>query len=126
MEPGGGAAGGRAFLVPAYPKHTSRPGLLALALALWERGVADTDLHRAWFRLLNAVARGAAAGFCLRGGLSIISALLTLASRRPRRSPLTLREKLRDTLRYTAFLGSFAGVNVGVDEGIAAFVGRER
>ena len=73
--------------------------------------------------------RGAATGFCLRGGLHLTSLLFSLlnAARRRRKARLqSLREMLKESLRYTAFLGSFAGVYVAVDEGIAALFGKRR
>ena len=73
--------------------------------------------------------RGAATGFCLRGGLHLTSLLFSLlnAARRRRKARLqSLREMLKESLRYTAFLGSFAGLYVAVDEGIAALFGKQR
>lgn len=85
---------------------------------------------REWYRLQNAVVRGSGAGFCLRGGIHLLSWLFALVvkSRRKRllEAPLrTLIDQVLDTIRYTIFLGSLGGVYVGVDEGIANFFGRK-
>ena len=92
---------------------------------------AHEEGHRELYRLMNAVVRGAGAGFCLKGGLHILSWLLALISKSRRqrltRAPLkTLLEQFLDTVRYTLFLGSLGGVYVGVDEGIANTWGRQR
>ena len=93
---------------------------------------ALVDLHqfdhqRAWTRYCNAVVRGAAIGFCLRGGLHLLKLLFALILRRKRGNrSQSLSEVFQDTLRYTGFLGAFAGVFVSVDEGLAAVFGPER
>ena len=93
---------------------------------------ALVDLHqfdhqRAWTRYCNAVVRGAAIGFCLRGGLHLLKFLFALIIRRKRGTrSQSLSEVFQDTLRYTGFLGAFAGVFVSVDEGLAAVFGPER
>ena len=94
----------------------------------WIRtALAEPDQHRALNRWLNAVFRGAAVGFCLRGGLHVVSLAFALVTRSKRqRREQTLREKLVETGRYTAFLGALAGVFVGIDEGIAAAWGKAR
>ncbi|CAK0784870.1 hypothetical protein CVIRNUC_008075 [Coccomyxa viridis] len=71
--------------------------------------------------------RGAAIGFCLRGGLHLLKIIFSLISARRRvKRPQPISEALQDTLRYTGFLGAFAGVFVSVDEGLAAIFGAER
>ncbi len=85
--------------------------------------------RRAWARFLNAVARGAFSGLCLKGGLNLVGLLLAIVSRRSRSKRtrnLSLSEALADTRRYTTFLGAFSGVIVAVDEGIAAVFGKQR
>ena len=87
----------------------------------------EFDHQRAWTRYCNAVVRGAAIGFCLRGGLHLLKFLFALVLRRKRSSrSQSLSEVFQDTLRYTGFLGAFAGVFVSVDEGLAAVFGPER
>lgn len=94
----------------------------------WVRtGLSEPDQYRALYRWLNAVLRGATVGFCLRGGLHLVSLAFSLARRSERqRREQSLREKVVETGRYTAFLGALAGVFVGVDEGIAAAWGKAR
>lgn len=85
------------------------------------------DHARAWTRYCNAIMRGAAIGFCLRGGLHLLKILFSLISARRRvKRPQPISEMLQDTLRYTGFLGAFAGIFVSVDEGLAAVFGAER
>ncbi len=87
----------------------------------------EFDHQRAWTRYCNAVVRGAAIGFCLRGGLHLLKFLFGLILRRKRSTrSQSLSEVFQDTLRYTGFLGAFAGVFVSVDEGLAAVFGPER
>ena len=87
----------------------------------------EFDHQRAWTRYCNAVVRGAAIGFCLRGGLHLLKFLFALVLRRKRSTrSQSLSEVFQDTLRYTGFLGAFAGVFVSVDEGLAAVFGPER
>jgi hypothetical protein len=94
--------------------------------ALHQLALKDFDHERAAIRLCNAVARGAAIGFCLRGGLHLLKFILSYLIKRKRPSaPTPLPDMLSDTLRYTSFLGAFAGIFVAVDEGIAALFGRE-
>jgi hypothetical protein len=93
---------------------------------------ALVDLHsfdheRAWTRYCNAVVRGAAIGFCLRGGLHLLKIIFALISARKRSTrSQSISEVFQDTLRYTGFLGAFAGIFVTVDEGLAAIFGAER
>ena len=92
---------------------------------------AQEDGDREWYRLANAIARGAGTGFCIKGGIHLLSWIFALVvkSRRKRlqEAPLrTLLEQALDTVRYTVFLGSLGGVYVGVDEGIANIFGRKR
>ena len=90
-------------------------------------GLQRFDHGRAWTRYCNAVMRGAAIGFCLRGGLHLLKIIFSLISARRRvKRPQPISEVLQDTLRYTGFLGAFAGVFVSVDEGLAAMFGAER
>ena len=107
------------------------------APSAYEKSTAATikaliDLHqfdhqRALTRYCNAVVRGAAIGFCLRGGLHLLKYLFALILRRKRGNRAqTISEVFQDTLRYTGFLGAFAGVFVSVDEGLAALFGPER
>jgi hypothetical protein len=85
------------------------------------------DHERAWTRYCNAVVRGAAIGFCLRGGLHLLKITFALISARKRSTrSQSISEVLKDTLRYTGFLGAFAGIFVTVDEGLAAVFGPER
>jgi len=85
------------------------------------------DHQRAWTRYCSAVVRGAATGFCLRGGLHLLKFIFALISARKRRTrSQSISEVFQDTLRYTGFLGAFAGVFVSVDEGLAALFGPER
>jgi hypothetical protein len=87
----------------------------------------DFDHERALTRCGNAILRGAAAGFCLRGGLSLLKFIFSIISRRRRVGRhQQLLDMLADTLRYTGFLGAFAGIFVSVDEAIAAIFGKER
>lgn len=86
---------------------------------------------REFSRFANACLRGAGVGFCLRGGLHLLSwvAALLSHSRRHRLALDPLKkiiEQILDTVRYTLFLGSLSGIYVGVDEGIANALGRER
>lgn len=99
----------------------------ATVKALRQLALNDFDHERAAVRLCSAVARGAAIGFCLRGGLHLLKFLLYYLMRRKRPSaPTPLSEMLSDTLRYTGFLGAFAGLFVALDEGIAAVFGTKR
>ena len=102
--------------------------LAVLKERLLARGLGSPELFRALERLINASVRGAAAGLILRGGLHLVSQLVSLvvASKRKARRGLTLKQALDDTLRYVAFLGSLGGVYVAVDEGIAAVFGKSR
>ena len=85
------------------------------------------DHERAWTRYCSAVVRGAAIGFCLRGGSHLLKFIFALISARKRRTrSQSISEVFQDTLRYTGFLGAFAGVFVSVDEGLAALFGPER
>ena len=87
------------------------------------------EAKRALARFLNAVARGALTGLCLKGGLNLVGLLLAVISRRSRArrsSSLSFSEAIADTRRYTTFLGAFSGVVVAVDEGIAALFGKQR
>lgn len=95
---------------------------------LWLKAVLSApDQHRALRRWLNATIRGAAIGFCLRGGLHVVSLALSLLRRTGRqRRQQSLRDKAAETGRYTAFLGALAGVFVAVDEGFAAVGGKAR
>ena len=92
----------------------------------------DFDGVRATARFANAVARGAATGALLRGGLhgaSLLLAAVSGTSRRARRTAAGapgLGAALADTARWAAFLGTYAGVVVGVDETIARSLGRAR
>ena len=90
--------------------------------------LSQPDRHRALYRWLNAVLRGAAVGFCLRGGLHVVSLAFALASTRKNRQrrQQSIGEKVAETGRYGLFLGALAGVFVGVDEGLAACWGRAR
>ena len=90
---------------------------------------SSPDAQRAWARFLNAVARGALSGLCLKGGLNLVGLLLAMISRRSRAKrtrSLSLSEALADTRRYTTFLAAFSGIIVAVDEGIAAVFGKQR
>ena len=85
------------------------------------------DHERAWTRYCNAVVRGAAIGFCLRGGLHLLKIIFALISARKRSTrSQSISEVFQDTLRYTGFLGAFAGIFVTVDEGLAAIFRPER
>lgn len=85
------------------------------------------DHQRAWTRYCNCVIRGAAIGFCLRGGLHLLKMIFSLIKARKRGTrSQSISEMLNDTLRYTGFLGAFAGIFVSVDEGLAATFGAER
>ncbi|KAK9825197.1 hypothetical protein WJX81_006470 [Elliptochloris bilobata] len=113
--------------MPGQPDLHKQGNLLIVAL--YRRFTASSEGRRALTRLLNATTRGAATGFCLRGGLHLTSLLFSLlnAARRRRKARLqSLQGMLKESLRYTAFLGSFAGVYVAVDEGIAALFGKQR
>ena len=90
---------------------------------------SSPEAQRACARFLNAVARGALTGLCLKGGLNLVGLLLAVISRRSRAKrsrSLSLSDAVADTRRYTTFLGAFAGVIVAVDEGIAALFGKQR
>ncbi|KAK9821013.1 hypothetical protein WJX74_000943 [Apatococcus lobatus] len=90
---------------------------------------SSPEAQRAWARLVNAVARGALTGLCLKGGLNLVGLLLAVISRRSRAKrsrSLLLSEAIADTRRYTTFLGAFVGVIVAVDEGLAALFGKQR
>ena len=67
------------------------------------------------------------AGFCLRGGLHIVS-LALLIGRAParQRRQQSVYEKLVETWRYALFLGSLAGTYTFVDEGLAWLLGKDR
>ena len=105
------------------PEAEPNTRLTKLARVLRE----DPDLRRALSRWLTAVARGAASGFLLRGGLHLVSlALLVLRQDERQRREQSLWEKAVETWRYTAFLGSFSGVYVAVDEGLSRLFGKER
>ena len=65
-------------------------------------GLQRFDHERAWTRYCNAVMRGAAIGFCLRGGLHLLKILFSLISARRRvKRQQPISEVLQDTLRYT-------------------------
>ena len=67
------------------------------------------------------------AGFCLRGGLHLVSlALLVGRSAKRQRRQQSAYDKLVETLRYALFLGSLAGTYTFVDEGLAWLWGKER
>lgn len=105
------------------PKKSALSTIRALHLV----SLKDFDHERAWARYCNAIFRGAATGFCLRGGLHLLKFIFSIILRR-KRSPRTqpVSDMMADTLRYTGFLGAFAGIFVSVDEGIAALFGKER
>ena len=89
------------------------------------------DARRALDRLANAVARGAATGALLRGGLHAVSlALAAAAPARRRRRALAgapgPAAASADAARYAAFLGAFAGAYVLLDEGIARGLGKKK
>lgn len=112
-----------------WPEEDSRVDRLVRWLKLVVLG--HPERRRALSRWLNAVLRGAAVGFCLRGGLHVVSLALALASKARRSKQRQTRQqslwdKLTETGRYTAFLGALAGVFVGVDEGVAAVWGKSR
>ncbi|KAK9808239.1 hypothetical protein WJX73_002479 [Symbiochloris irregularis] len=111
-----------------WPEEDSRVDRLVRGLKDFILG--HPERLRALHRWLNAVLRGAAIGFCLRGGLHVVSLAFALArskrSKQRQTRQQSLWEKLTETGRYTAFLGALAGVFVGVDEGIAAIWGRTR
>lgn len=105
---------------------SGKPALKTIK-ALRQVSFKDFDHERALIRCGNAVLRGAATGFCLRGGLSLLKFIFSIISRRRRGSrPQQLTDMLVDTLRYTGFLGAFAGIFVSVDEAIAVIFGKER
>eukprot|EP00873_Tetraselmis_striata_P041904 jgi/Tetstr1/462168/TSEL_007233.t1 len=97
-----------------------------------DEGGASTsasDGQRALERLWDTCLKSAAIGFCLRGGLSGVSLLLSQLSRRKRRAKRSRTHLLSlglDTLKYTAFLAAFGGTYVSVDEGLSYFLGKER
>lgn len=88
-------------------------------------GRSSEELSRILQRFGNAVVRGAAIGFTLRGGLHVLGAVLASFSKRKKRT-VGVAGALEDTLRYTAFLATLASVYIGVDEGIAAGFGKQR
>lgn len=107
-----------------FEAHVPQP-LPAQQLATF----SSPEAQRALSRFLNAIARGALTGLCLKGGLNLVGLLLAVISRRSRTKrsrSLSLSEAVADTQRYTTFLGAFAGVIVAVDEGIAACFGKQR
>lgn len=116
---------------PAAAWAASTLGRLAAAAGVPPPADPDFDGVRATNRVANAVARGAATGALLRGGLHAASLLLAAAapSRRARRTAAGapgLGASLADTLRWAAFLGAYAGTYVAVDECIARSWGRTR
>ena len=83
------------------------------------------------YRIINAIIRGAGAGFCIRGGLHLLSWIFAVFSRSRRKLLLAepgkhIIDQLLDTFRYVLFLGSLSGVYVGVDEAIANRLGRKK
>lgn len=113
----------RPTLPVTKPKNSASSTITALHLVT----LKDFDHERARARLCNAIFRGAATGFCLRGGLHLLKFIFSLILRRKRNArPSPLSEMYADTLRYTGFLGAFAGIFVTVDEGLAAIFGKER
>lgn len=110
-------------------KHAgeSKKSALSTIKALQFVTLKDFDHERAWARYCNAIFRGAATGFCLRGGLHLLKFIFSIILRRKRNArPQPVSDMIADTLRYTGFLGAFAGIYVSVDEGIAAVFGKER
>ena len=108
---------------PTSESQLSRPVLSKLAI------LRSPEAQRAWARFLNAVARGALSGLCLKGGLNLVGLLLAIISRRSRAKRsrnLSFSEAVADTRRYSTFLGAFSGVIVAVDEGIAAVFGKQK
>lgn len=105
------------------PKMSALSTIRALHLV----SLKDFDHERAWARYCNAIFRGAATGFCLRGGLHLLKFIFSIIlSRKKNARTQPVSDMIADTLRYTGFLGAFAGIFVSVDEGIAALFGKER
>lgn len=112
---------------PAKNAPESKKSALSTINALHLVSLKDFDHERAWARYCNAIVRGAATGFCLRGGLHLLKFIFSIILRRKRNArPQSVSDMIADTLRYTGFLGAFAGIYVSVDEGIAALFGKER
>lgn len=87
-----------------------------------DAGETKDESERIKLRLLTAVSRGAAAGFILRGGITLFVSLLSLITKRKSESD---RHPLLETLRMTLFLASLAGTYVLTDETIGAFFGKK-
>ena len=87
---------------------------------------ARRDRARARRRARTAIARAAAFGAVLRGGLSVGKIALA-ATRRGRRGTTAgrARKALRDVASYAAFLATFAGTYVSADEGLRRRYGGE-
>ena len=87
---------------------------------------ARRDRARARRRARTAIARAAAFGAVLRGGLSVGKIALA-ATRRGRRGTTAgrARKAVRDVASYAAFLATFAGTYVSADEGLRRRYGGE-
>lgn len=92
----------------------------------WEKRAEElAERKRAYARIFNAVVRGGGAGFAIRGGVNLVSLLLSLSAKGRKRSR-SAKELAHDTARYTAFLGALGGAYVLLEETIAALFGKER
>lgn len=120
-----------AVVDPFQAADASSSPLAKRRIARGEKREESFDARRALDRLGNAVARGAATGALLRGGLHAVSLLLAAAapSRRRRRALAGapgLAAATADSARYAAFLGAFAGSYVLLDEGISRGLGKKK